>query len=311
MTRTSRQRECRGCSTWFPDPGPGKRDAPAGYCSSDCHQASKPVRAPARNAGPRTKSCERCGAEYTPPSDCATRQAKYCTRECGWAAQRERAAAALPSRDALLELYVQKGMSVAAVGDHFGRSAWWAKNALAAHGIPERPRVLRRQQVTCPCGSTFEAKASEVKRGKARFCSVACRGKYTPAPSKRPGAAAKISAAKTGPRNAAFKTGLDPSTVSRVVNLRVKGEPTCRHCGSADNLHLHHVIPRSMWRAGIKNILNCIPLCARCHVGWHRRYVTIHRDVLTSEEWECVSSAQLVGQNVAAWLDDRYPPRRP
>lgn len=53
------QRECRTCDEWFPDPGPGKRDAPAGYCSSDCYRESRPVRAPARNAGPRRTTSQR------------------------------------------------------------------------------------------------------------------------------------------------------------------------------------------------------------------------------------------------------------
>jgi len=43
----SPKRPCRQCKVLFTDPGPGKRDAPAGYCSPDCHKASKP---PARSA---------------------------------------------------------------------------------------------------------------------------------------------------------------------------------------------------------------------------------------------------------------------
>lgn len=52
--RTTNNRICRGCRNAFPDPGPGKRTAPAGFCSPECHTQSKPARdAPARNAGPR------------------------------------------------------------------------------------------------------------------------------------------------------------------------------------------------------------------------------------------------------------------
>lgn len=60
---------------------------------------------------------------------------------------------------------------------------------------------------------------------------------------------------------------------------------------------------------GIREILNTIPLCAGCHTGWHRRRVVLHREIFTREEWVCISSAPLLGQNVAAWLDERYPPR--
>lgn len=42
------RRECRACGNLFPDPGPGKRDAPAGFCSVECHQAGKPKGGPRR-----------------------------------------------------------------------------------------------------------------------------------------------------------------------------------------------------------------------------------------------------------------------
>lgn len=260
----------------------------------------------------RYRQCAQCGADFLPPADSDKRQAKYCTRACGWAAQKAASDAAMPSRAELHALYVEQELSIAAVGGHYGRSQWWAKKALATRGIPERSQ-RRGGDVQClQCGTTFYAKRAESKRGNGKYCSVACRAKHHGAPSKRPGVAAKIAEAKRGPRNAAFKTGLDPSTVARNgVNLKAKGETCCRACGSAEHLHLHHVIPRSMWRRGITELLNCIPLCARCHAGWHRRYVTIYRDAFRPDEWACIASADLLGQNVTAWLDERYPVRTP
>lgn len=257
----------------------------------------------------RYRQCAQCGADFIPPSDDHRRCAKYCTRACGWAAQKAAAEATTPSRGELHALYVVQGLSIAAVGRHYGRSEWWAKRALATRGIPER-RHIRPTAQCLQCGATFNTSASTLKKGHGKYCSIACRGKHQGAPSKRPGAGAKIAEAKRGPRNAAFKTGLDPSTVARNgINLKAKGEGCCRACGSTQHLHLHHVIPRSMWRRGITELLNCIPLCVVCHTGWHRRWRTIYRDVFTPEEWAFISAADLLGQNVTAWLDDRYPAR--
>jgi hypothetical protein len=96
--------------------------------------------------------------------------------------------------------------------------------------------------------------------------------------------------------------------VRSVWNLSEKGEAQCRNCWRTDRrVHLHHAIPRSMCAEARLNLLNGVPLCTVCHFGWHRRQVTIYRDVFTPEEWAYISSVQLVGQDTQAWLDDRYP----
>lgn len=56
-------------------------------------------------------------------------------------------------------------------------------------------------------------------------------------------------------------------------------------------------------------ILNGLPLCTDCHMGWHRGYRTIYRDVFTPEEWAFLSSVQLTGELIGPWLDKRYPER--
>lgn len=92
-------------------------------------------------------------------------------------------------------------------------------------------------------------------------------------------------------------------------SLRNKGETACRACGTTYGLHLHHAIPRSMFRAGRDELLNGIALCHACHLGWHQRVVVLYRDIFTEEEWAYLSGVVLLGQNVLAWLDDRYPVR--
>lgn len=92
-------------------------------------------------------------------------------------------------------------------------------------------------------------------------------------------------------------------------SLSRKGEMLCRNCGSADNLHLHHAIPRSKCGAVKAELLNGLPLCAKCHMGWHHHKTTIYRDVFTREEWDFLVSVNLTGELIEPWLDKRYPDR--
>lgn len=72
-------------------------------------------------------------------------------------------------------------------------------------------------------------------------------------------------------------------------------------------MQLHHIVPRGKWKGGTADLRNALPLCFACHHGWHSHKVTIYREILSAEEWEFVSGAQLTGQRIEAWLDDRYP----
>jgi hypothetical protein len=163
----------------------------------------------------------------------------------------------------------------------------------------ERRRATRRCK---GCGERFEA--YDLRRA---YCTRDCWQQHAPSPATDEATRDKISAAKT-------KHGRSTGQRQRQLEhagctLQAKGETRCRNCGDERWLQLHHAIPRSLWRDGVLQPLNCIPLCVTCHMGWHHRWVTIHRDVFTAEEWGCLLSANLMGMVVEAWLDDRYPPR--
>jgi hypothetical protein len=157
------------------------------------------------------------------------------------------------------------------------------------------------------CGATFEARVSEMRKGPRRYCSRDCWRAHAPSPATRPEVRDKISAAKTTHGRSLGRRQRQLEHAG--FTLAAKGERVCRNCGGGHNLHMHHAIPRSMWREGIMNPLNGVPLCIACHLGWHRRDVVLYRDIFRPEEWACLCSAQLLGQNVMAWLDDRYPSR--
>lgn len=186
-----------------------------------------------------------------------------------------------------------------------------AKNNSPSRKFCSRTCYSEAQKVRVPrtcvgCDSVFIAKLSEVKRRGGKYCSRACFFAHPPpSPALRRDVADKISAAKT---TTGKKAGLRQRQAEHAgMTLAGKGETACRNCGATGHLNLHHAIPRSMWKAGILQPLNGIPLCVACHTGWHLRHVTIRRTVFTPAEWACLLGACLVGQNIVAWLDDRYP----
>lgn len=89
-----------------------------------------------------------------------------------------------------------------------------------------------------------------------------------------------------------------------------KPEKNCRNCGATGRLDLHHAIPRSRSKAAKYDLRNGIPLCDVCHFGWHHKKLVICREVFKPEEWEYISSVQLVDRDITAWLDKHYPPAR-
>lgn len=166
---------------------------------------------------------------------------------------------------------------------------------------------------TCvECGDEFYVNAAELKRRGGKYCSRACWRKNSRFSDEHYARLAEeLSVSRRGAGNPAYKHGRNGNRARlKRFNLSLKGEDRCRVCGSQEFLNLHHVLPRSMYRAGRDEILNGLPLCGACHTSWHRRgKVTIYRDVFTDEEWAWISAQSLLGQNLQAWLDDRYPSR--
>jgi hypothetical protein len=169
--------------------------------------------------------------------------------------------------------------------------------------------------ITCAhCAVEFTARPWALAYGR-KFCSRECL--YASGASQTDDAKKKrrqSTGDRTGKKNPNYKTGRRVGGHIRGFTLKAKGEDRCRNCGGVGTgethrLHLHHAIPRSLSREARDKILNGIPLCPKCHHGWHRRRLTIYRDVFTPDEWAYISSVQLTGQNIEAWLDDRYPKR--
>lgn len=148
------------------------------------------------------------------------------------------------------------------------------------------------------CGKEIWVQPSTL--GKRRFCSYACQNQ---APDIR-----QRLRDREGVKNPRFKDGKRAGDNIRGWSVLLKGDDCCRVCGSARGLHLHHVIPRSKSRAARRDLRNGLTLCSSCHAKWHRHSLVIHRDVFTQEEWGYISSVQIIGQRIEAWLDDHYPP---
>jgi hypothetical protein len=173
--------------------------------------------------------------------------------------------------------------------------------------------MRKGKMVKCvTCGEEFWVRASGI--GRRKYCSVDCLNANRP---KRKDAehwkrvSDRFSRERRGANNPAYKNGRSGNRARcTAFSLKLKGEECCRVCGSRDQLHLHHAIPRSMYLAGRDELLNGIPLCNSCHMSWHRRgKVVVYRDHFTDEEWAWLSAVELQGFNMTTWLDERYPIR--
>jgi len=55
------------------------------------------------------------------------------------------------------------------------------------------------------------------------------------------------------------------------IAVKRRDERRCRHCGSTDDLHAHHIMQRSSHPELAYDVENGITLCKSCHVEEHRR----------------------------------------
>lgn len=155
------------------------------------------------------------------------------------------------------------------------------------------------------CEETFYAEPSKI--GKSKHCSRVCSIADLAERSK---------VTRLGSGNPAYKNGRQSgnAAVSRVFNLRLKGDSACRNCGSRHLVQLHHAIPRGKGTAESKtNLLNGLPLCVSCHSGWHQGWLIICRKVFRLEEWSYLLTVRMAGRDTEGWLDVHYPiePRVP
>ena len=122
------------------------------------------------------------------------------------------------------------------------------------------------------CQKTFYAKRSELKRGRAKYCSRKCRFKM----QKRKGIVASgfiTSANNSGKNNGMYKHGkrigghISKKKIRSEVIYRDGGN-WCLLCGKpAPGLHLHRIIYGS--QGGKYEVNNCVQLCASCHGEVH------------------------------------------
>lgn len=247
--------------------------------------------------GLRTKVCARCEEQFTPKYN--FNRAKYCSLQCSRDAQLERAEKGYPSEGELRTLHHDQSKTVEEIARIFGRSGYWVRQAMSVRGVAVvYNRGLAEDQECLTCGKVFPVWPSYRMRGR-KYCSVACKGEAMHGGPLDAGTREKHSRR----RKKHAVRGYSP----RRFSLSVKGEDACRNCGAAKNLHLHHIIPRSMYSGGRNEIRNGVPLCAGCHMGWHHRTVELKRSIFHEDEWEYISGVNLLGQNTMAWLDDRYP----
>lgn len=140
--------------------------------------------------------------------------------------------------------------------------------------VKKPPPVVRACQT---CGVEFNP------NGAQRFCSVECRPVQTPTPKppvidKRLRTCVQCGQAwRTANPDATYTTCYqcrqavdldreyrDPKSWRNAVKKRI---PSCSRCGSREELHAHHIVPRS--KGGKSTLRNGTTLCRGCHEDHH------------------------------------------
>lgn len=159
------------------------------------------------------------------------------------------------------------------------------------------------------CGREFYTTPHRISKYNRLYCSHPCwRAKYSEPEDVRKRKAEKFRK-RIGKKNPNFRHGKRVEGHIRGFTVKDKGETRCRHCGATEKrLDLHHSVPRRVCPPEAKRDLrNGIVLCTTCHMRWHRRTITIYRDIFHPDEWDYISTLELTGRDITGWLDENYP----
>lgn len=137
----------------------------------------------------------------------------------------------------------------------------WQSENLSGENSPQWQGGARQKQCQ-QCGTQFECKETRAYSlfKKQKFCSKAC---------------ADIGGFRyTGPRNSKWKDGpvkRSGTSQQRFRKLIIERDGySCRHCGSTEDLHAHHVQPMKEAPEKRWDIENGILLCVTCHSDLHK-----------------------------------------
>jgi hypothetical protein len=313
---------CRGRGFVKPTIGFGDQQCPA--CKGTGVKVQK------SSLGKIQKTCEACGGAFTVyryRSDTA----RYCSTVCSGQGLHEQTVRSYPPKDEVARLVQIEGITDRELGAHYGHSYQWALSVRRYYGIDGWPtgtsRNRRLGKPTRRIDSLGYVTVSLVEGGQEREHRLVAE-KMLGRPLEPGEVVHHIDGDKTNnsPGNLrVFANSTEHMKVAhparprkpvvpgesydtRKWGCKMKKDWVCRSCG-VQAVHLHHAIPRSVCRATKLDLRNGLPLCRSCHVRWHEKTLTIYRDVFTEDEWAYISSVELTGQRIEAWLDDHYPER--
>ncbi len=279
----------------------------------------------------RDAVCEHCGEAFLATQEFKGYQRRYCSSPCSGAALRAKAVADYPPREDVWRAYQVEGLSDRAFGARYDRTYHWAFKVRRHYGIDTptpRDKHLRKNGgpkrwkhsngyilVSTAEGHEYEHRlvaaqmlGRPLKEGEVVHHKDGNPANNDPGNLQVFGSHSEHMKAERPPKPKDRSPGYSAGRFARQFNLKKKGEETCRNCGGWAT-DLHHAIPRSVCRATRADLRNGLPLCRRCHQGWHHRKVVLHRNLFTEEEWAYLSSVELTGQRIEAWLEDHYPER--
>lgn len=140
-----------------------------------------------------------------------------------------------------------------------------------------RPDRKLLQKPCKQCGSTYTVYPSQIKWHGSSFCSKTCEIR-----SRKERAATPAARSHRRQMHSGQMRSLD-NLFSKIVRLR---GTYCQKCGTDQNLHASHVIPRTFLSVRW-DLDNAITLCYRDHIYWWHKHPL----------------------EAAAWFEDKWPGR--
>lgn len=212
------------------------------------------------------KVCQQCGADYEAKDERPNRQSKYCSRACRDDARRTKVTLACVQcgnqfqRKAYLENWsTERGpfCGFACYGQ------WQSENMTGENSPTYRPHI--HLDLVCDwCGVEFQRERSKHQRSSVglAFCTRDCFQGY----------ARKY---WVGPGNPRWKGGTDLRRCYGYLPMRKKAlkrdAAICQHCGSSDDLIVHHIVPLKDCTdlPNAHALDNLLTLCSACHKQLH------------------------------------------
>lgn len=209
------------------------------YCSSECKYEHMKVR---ETQNRKKVKCSCCGKEFLVYNNRIKSKKTddlFCSHECYDEFRKKRVMSVCECCGK--EFEVKESVK----NKGYARFCSWECRTNILVG-KEHPSFTGSEEVCLNCGKSFLVKKSQKDKGAGKYCSLEC----------------KYEADRIFEQNGGKFYSL---AIWREIRKKCyeRDNNSCTQCGSSENLHAHHIIPRRA--GGVDELENLVTLCAKCH----------------------------------------------